>query len=149
MRLKLNLITKEEYEHDLTKLLRGRSVDDWLHYYKKYKNSCFKVIDEENMDKWFRNVLLTLLILVLILPFSFPDGITGMATANTNRINVDEIVSIDSYLIIDGIATPSPGKPVFYNGEYVYKIKSLDLPDDAGYVEIMDNGKIIFSKNLK
>ena len=94
-------------------------------------------------------MLLILLLLVLILPFSFPNGITGMATIDVNKIYVGEIVSINSYLIIDGVATPIPDKPVFYNGEYVYKIKSLDIPSEASYVEIMDNGKIIFSKNLK
>lgn len=142
MRKKLNLLTRKQYKKQLTALLRGRSVDDWLSYYKEYKGNCFKMIEEHDRDLQFRGIMFILLLLVLVMPFGL--NYTGYGIVEEKGILIDKIVSSDAYLIIDGVANPIPLTPEFYNGQYVYKIKYLDL-DFKNKLEIMDNNLIIFS----
>lgn len=147
VRRKLNLVTKKQYKKQITALLKGRSVDDWLNYYKDYKGACFKMIEEQNTDNLFRTMLFTLLLLILILPLGL--NYTGFNVLAQKEINVDKIVSSNAYLLFDGVAQPIPLQTEFYNGEYVYKVKSLQVSSEVKKIEIMDNNQIVFSKELK
>lgn len=142
MRKRLNLLTRKQYKKQLTALLRGRSVDDWLNYYKEYKGNCFKMIEEHDRDLQFRGIMFVLLLLVLVMPFGL--NYTGYGVVEEKGILVDKMVSSDAYLIIDGIASPIPLTPEFSNGQYVYRIRYLDL-DFKNKLEIMDNNLIVFS----
>jgi len=145
VRRKLNLVTKKQYKRQITALLRGRSVDDWLNYYNEYKGSCFNIIKEHKTDSMFRNVLLVLLILVLVLPIGLK--YTGYGVSDSG-IYINKIVSSNAYLLIDGVAQPIPQELEFYNGEYVYKLGYLHFPN-VSKIEIVDNNQIVFSKQLK
>ncbi|MFA5176342.1 MAG: hypothetical protein WC413_03745 [Candidatus Nanoarchaeia archaeon] len=148
IKYKLGIINKETYEHTLTHLLRGRSVQEWMSYYDNYKSQCFKIIEEENHDNWFRNFMLILLVLAILLPLSFQ--YTGFAVSQGQEINlfIGKTVSTGAYLSIDGVAQAIPIKPELINGEYVYKINYLKVPSSAKHIEIIDNRNLVFVQNL-
>jgi len=145
IRRKLNLVTKKQYKKQLSSLLRGRSVDDWLNYYTEYKGTCYNIIKEQKTDNMFRNVLLVLLLLILILPVGLK--YTGYGTFESG-VYINKIVSSNSYLLVDGVAQPIPQELEFYNGEYVYKLGYLHFPE-AIKIEIVDNNQVVFLKQLK
>ncbi|MDD5651391.1 MAG: hypothetical protein PHF86_13415 [Candidatus Nanoarchaeia archaeon] len=147
VRRKLNLVTKKQYKKQVTSLLKGRSVEDWISYYKDYKGDCFKIIDEHKKDLQFRTFMFIALLFLLVFPFGM--NFTGYVVKDDNKIIVNQIVSLNAYLSVDGIAMPIPLEPEFYNGEYVYNIKSLDKPLNAKKIEIIDNNLIVFSQELK
>ncbi|MBS3163484.1 hypothetical protein J4427_02235 [Candidatus Woesearchaeota archaeon] len=147
VRKKVNLITKKQYKKQLTTLLRGRSVDDWLNYYNDYKSTCYKMIGEHNTDRSIRTVFFVLFLLVLLAPFGLQ--YTGYSVSDQKMVYVDKIVSSNAYLLIDGVAQSIPFDPEFYNGQYVYKINYLQIPNSAKKIEIMDNNQIIFVKEIK
>lgn len=146
MRRRLNMVSKKQYRNQMTALLKGRSVDDWIQYYKDYKGECFKIIKEDNSDKSFRGILFVLLLLVLFAPFVV--NFTGLSVYDKNSISVNKIVSSDAYLLIDGVAQPIPLDPELINGNYVYNIKSLNIPENAKEIKIMDNDQVVFSKEI-
>jgi len=146
MRRRLNMISKKQYKNHVNALLKGRNVDDWIQYYKDYKGECFKVIQEDDSDKNFRGFLFVLLLLVLSVPFVM--NFTGLSVYNKNSISVNQMVSSDAYLLIDGVAQPIPLQPELVNGNYVYNIKTLNIPENVKEVKIMDNDQIVFSKEI-
>lgn len=147
VRRKLNIVTKKQYKKQLTALLRGRPVEEWMDYYRKYKGACFNVIREEESDRNFRLLLFMLLMLVLFIPFGMQ--YTGFSVYDPNSISVNKVVSANAYLLIDGVAQSIPLDPEFYNGDYVYRIKYLQIPAGAQKIEIIDNNNIVFSKEIK
>lgn len=146
MRRRLNMVSKKQYRNQMTVLLKGRSVDDWIQYYKDYKGECFKIIKEESSDKNFRGVLLVLLVLALFAPFV--TNFTGLSVYDKNSISVNKIVSSNAYLLIDGVAQPIPLQAELVSGNYVYNIKSLNIPSNVKEVKIMDNDQVVFSKEI-
>src|SRR3989344_2401035 len=146
MRRRLNMISKKQYKNHVNALLKGRNVDDWIQYYKDYKGECFKVIQEDDSDKNLRGFLFVLLLLVLSVPFVM--NFTGLSVYNKNSISVNQMVSSDAYLLIDGVAQPIPLQPELVNGNYVYNIKTLNIPENVKEVKIMDNDQIVFSKEI-
>ncbi|MDD5133275.1 MAG: hypothetical protein PHD81_01860 [Candidatus Nanoarchaeia archaeon] len=144
----LGIINKETYEYTLTHLLRGRSVQDWMNYYDNYKGQCAKIIEEENHDNWFRNFMLILLVLAILIPLSLQYTGFAISSGQENAIFVGRTVSTGAYLSIDGVAQAIPGNLEFINGEYVYKINYLKVPSSAKHIEIIDNGNLVFVKNL-
>ena len=88
-----------------------------------------------------------LFLLVLLAPFGLQ--YTGYSVSDQKMVYVDKIVSSNAYLLIDGVAQSIPFDPEFYNGQYVYKINYLQIPNSAKKIEIMDNNQIIFVKEIK
>ncbi len=145
---KAGYISKNEYEQKLTYLLKGRSVDDWLNYYDKYKDACVNIINEEEKDIKFRAFFLILLVMAVAFPFL--TNFTGYSIYEPKIIiSVNKVVSPDSYLLIDGKAEPIPLNLTLKNGDYVYDIKKLEVDSDVKSLQIIEDNKIVFSKKLK
>lgn len=148
VRFKTNLISKEDYENRLNTILRGRSIEDWISYYDKYKGACVNMIREDEQDTKFRAFLGILLIIVLAFPF-LTNYTGGAVTEISNRISINKIVSPEAYLLIDGVAEPIP-KPLIQKGaKMVYDIDYLELNKEVNTIQIIDDGIIVFYKELK
>ncbi len=140
---KVGLLSDEEYRYAMNKLLKGRKLEDWINYYNGYKQKCIDLLKDHSFDRFFSTLFLGIFILLLALVY--PLSYTGLITAE-KILPVEMYVSNNTFIIINGISHPIQE---FFGEKESYYIKELRLPLNTKTVEIVDNGFVVFYKELK